>query len=461
MIIAIMVLSLGGSIALISFRSSTQELGVSRFTEHEMNSQYLVESGVDQVVSWVMDPSSFPDNYTSGIGSGGVKTFLSDLPISETIPCEGDSQYPGLTISDASFLAHPNGPFSELKVMGEITEIKFYAPAEPVGPPDPPVDGDRRRCTVEVTAISGDGARKRIRVDLARNPIGPITSGIQGVVFSEDALPIWAHWGEIRYTGEAEANLGAAVGRVPTKLPSGGGVSYNGNTYSDIGGNDDPNIAIYVEQEIALDDDGTSFDTLNSVSEQVDVSLNEANPDDEGQVDLRRFLRANGEVYTVSSEDGKLEKYGVVVGTFDELFEVSGQENPNFRLVWIVRDEQSNPAPLLIGGAQYKGYFFIDGDVVVQGGQPGREVLATPPEGDPIPLESINLEGLFYTGGDMEFHDAFAAYGALFSRGGFSGSGAKDLEVWYNSSFDTAVFPGVRALTPLSGTWATLKSDDS
>ncbi len=457
MLIAIMVLSLGGSIALIAFRSSTQELELSRFTEYEMSSQYLAESGVDQVVSWVIDPASFPNTYPDDYIA--ARNFFDALP---TKPCSRDSEDPDLIIDDNSFLAGTDSPFSGLKVMGEIEEIKFYAP---LGQAIPPAAGDRRLCTLEVTAISGKGATKKIRVDLASNPIGPITAGIQGTSLNAASpLPIWVHWGGIRYTGVSAENLGTNILKVPKLDVS---EPFDGNSYndSDFSANIDPVMDIRVEKNIAVphpDDGGNSFvERPNVVQNDENVSLNEVNPDDIDQVVLRRFLRMNSELYSVA-EDGKLKKDGATVGTFDEVFEIPEGEDSNFRLVWITLDPGvHHPPPLLIGGGRYKGYFFFSGDITIIGGQEGRTVVATTPAGGHPTLSGINLEGLFYTNGSMTIQDSFKAYGAFFSRGGFTGAGAQALEVWYNSAFEKAVFPGIRSVTPLSGTWATLDSDHS
>jgi len=451
MLIAIMVLSLGGSIALIAFRSSTQELELSRLTEHEMNSQYLAESGVDQVVAWVMDPALFPTTYSD---YEIVRTFFVDLPRSLN-PCLKDSDHPDLEISDDAFLAHINGPFSELKSMGEIKAIKFYAPLNQTIPPS---SDDRRLCTLEITAISGSGAIKTIRVDLGSSPIGEITSVIQGIGSTSNPLPVWSHWGGIDYTGDATFGTDLIdILRVPRPGGSYGDVTH----YSDVDfqTNFDPAINIRVENNITSpppDDGGDSFNDRPNVTQQNgSVTLDRATLVDS---DLRRFLRRNGEHYTVTG-NGKLEKNGIV-RTFDEFFKIpDGSGSPDARLVWI---SGNSTAPVAIDGGRYKGYFFFSGDITISSaGQSGRVVIAKTPGGETLTLSGINLEGLFYTRGSMTIQDDFTAYGAFFSRGGFTGAGTQNLEVWYNSAFADAVFPGIRSVTPLSGTWATLASDDS
>lgn len=277
-------------------------------------------------------------------------------------------------------------------------------------------------------------------------------------------MPIWTHWGKIHYTGEA--SFGTDITDI-LKVPRKSGTEYNGTSYNpaDYGSNIDPDLEILVENNIAspLPDNGDSFsDRPNVRQQETSVLLNASNPDDPDQVHLRRFLKTNGEHYIVSSEAGKLEKNGHIVGTFDDVFGIPvGDDSPNTRLAWISIGPDSSTAPLPIDGGRYKGYFFFSGDISIQGNVAGRDVIATTPAGEDSTLSGINLEGLFYTSRSMTIQNAFKAYGAFFSRGGFSGAGTQELEVWYNSAFEKAVFPGIRSVAPLPGSWATLDSNHS
>ncbi|HIE64212.1 MAG: hypothetical protein ABGX83_01765 [Nitrospira sp.] len=101
--------------------------------------------------------------------------------------------------------------------------------------------------------------------------------------------------------------------------------------------------------------------------------------------------------------------------------------------------------------------------MTIQGEQSGQSTAAvSPPWPNPdsarqaVTLPDINLDGLLYVKGKINLEGSFSVYGAAFSEHGFTGAGATRLEVWYNHSFNSAIYPGLPPIVLLKGTWKAL-----
>ncbi len=441
LLVAMMMLSLGSSIVLITFQSSSLDLEISRYLEYEAASQYLAESGVDKVLSWVTDPVNSPN-----------QEFFEDFP---TVPCTGSTnEDPEKNPPDLILSASSVGPssvyFSELASMGNIEKIRFYKSKN---------TGNGQLCTVEVTAISGKNAMKTIKVDLIENPLGSITAGIQGQGNPNNPSPVWSHWGAVRYIGNA--HVGSRIERVPDKIET---IEADGNVYSNVFQfNVDPLMELHVQNSIILEpsfegeevsvpnEDGT-FDSRPNVF-QGDKNEGSVGLDAIDTERLKHFIKKHGEIHTVSP-DGNLKWGNGEVKTFEEVF--GGSEA--FKLVWIEK-EASSEVPLTIDGGKYQGYFYFTGNILIKGDEDGQDIEVDPPPKNGlsqslVPLRNINLHGLFYVQGEIELQRKFSAYGALYAGEGFTGDHAADLEVWYNSAFAQSNYQGVRRVTPIPGTWA-------
>ena len=436
MFVAIMMLSLGTGFALLAYQVASTELEISRYTESEAASLYLAESGVEKVISWLSNPAASPN-----------PAVFSALP--ET-GCSNNPESPDLSL-DPDYLSNPDGPFKALKGMGRIVQLDLYGPTH-----------DDGICTVLVTAESNNWASKTVKVELTSTPLGVITAGIQGKGNAANPSPIWLHWGDIRYTGDV--NLGGAIGRVPKKDET---IPVTGLPYLDDPLDDDdvvdPWVDLYVENDITApprDDPAANQPFLlranvwqhggeDVVLDSIDIEA------------LKHFIKQHGEFYLVNPE-GKLERAGSVPKTFAELFQAD--ESSRYRLVWIdVKDGYSSEAPLVVSHGPYKGYFYFAGDVQVE--NLDGDVLAfnafSPKKSDgtgpfEVFLSDINLDGLFFVQGTLDIQYGFKAFGAIYAKNGFTGPGADDLEVWYNTRFASAAYPGIRLVTPLAGTWKTL-----
>ncbi|MFQ5588483.1 MAG: hypothetical protein ACE5F7_06555, partial [Nitrospiria bacterium] len=184
---------------------------------------------------------------------------------------------------------------------------------------------------------------------------------------------------------------------------------------------------------------------------------------------LRSFVKKHGAYYTVSPDGQHLLKNGAHIldedgkhiDSFDHVF--NGKVSKN-HLVWI--DNHSAPA-LKIHGGKFKGYFYFSGPIEIEGNVTGRNFIAPSPpvasypNGVDVFLMNINLEGLFLSQETIEIEHRFTVYGAMYSFDGFTGAGASQLEVWYNSRFAQSLYPGIRTVTPLIGTWVSAPLDES
>ncbi len=457
MLVTLMLLSLGTSFAFLAFQVSTTDLSIARYSEGEAAVQYLAESGVEKVVSWAYDPANSPDPVFFGnllTNNCNQAKETPDFPNAADLRIAPFPDFP-------AYLGDPdNGPFAELKDIGKITDIQLYTPTHLT----------KGICTVEVTAMTPQGAGAKVRVNIATNPMGSITAGIQGngdagEPDAKNTFPVWVHWGEIRYTGQAD--LGEDIRIVPQRdpdfLPNRERYSTGEENYDT---NFDPFLRLQVENEITaplLDKVGDSYSSRDNVIQNGGSSVQ---LDDIDFLQIKSFIRKHGEYYTVS-EDGQhllqngqhiLDEDGNHIDSFDAVFH---EKTDKYQLVWI---ENTGAPQLKITLGRFKGYFYFSGGIDIAGHVSGRIVPAMPPPimdlpGRALNLTRINLEGLFAVQETIHLRDYFRIYGAFYSTGGFTGRNAFQLQVWYNNDFASGIYPGVRNITPLVGTWQSVPID--
>ncbi|MEC4678263.1 MAG: hypothetical protein VST69_05865 [Nitrospirota bacterium] len=455
MLITLMVLSLGSSFALLAFQVSTTDLSIARYSEGEAAVQYLAESGVEKVVSWAYTPADSPDPVFFG---NLLTNHCSQEKTNPDFPNAANLRIAPFPDFETYLGDANNGPFAELKDIGKITHIQLYAPTH----------ATKGICTVEVTATTPQGANAKVRVNIATNPMGTITAGIQGHGDAGDpgarnTFPVWAHWGGIRYTGQA--NLGEDIRIVPRMDPL---YLPNDDRYDtgDYDINFDPVLTIKVENEIIapLPDSGNTYSNRDNVTQNEGAS---ARLDDIDFPQIKSFIRKHGEHYTVS-EDGQhllkngqhlLDEDGNHIDSFDAVFH---EKTDQYHLVWI---ENAGAPSLKIALGRFKGYFYFSGGIDIAGHVSGRIVNAVSPpvlgfpHGKALDLTRINLEGLFAVQDTIHLRDYFRVYGAFYSAGGFTGRNAFQLQVWYNNNFASGTYTGIRNITPLLGTWQSVPID--
>jgi hypothetical protein len=165
---------------------------------------------------------------------------------------------------------------------------------------------------------------------------------------------------------------------------------------------------------------------------------------------LQYFVKRFGR-YLVLSPSGLLEENGRTLGRFDQVFGSSEERS----LVFI---DIGKSGPLRIEPGSYKGYFYVSGDVDIDGSGPSRSVLAMAPPPPDLPrreiLNDIHLEGFLYTPGRITVAGPFQVYGAIYAGSGLAGPGP--LTVWYNDQFQSGQYEGVVPLIRMPGTWRTM-----
>jgi len=437
--IAIMMLSLVTGIGLLSFNVSSTELLISNYGGHELASTYLTESGVDLVLGWATYPERSPD-----------PDFFKQLPTKACMVTNSGNTPYDFRVPPSYFL-DPSIPFSEIGDMGNIVDIIFYKSQRPDS-----------LCTIEVKSVSTKGSVKRVRVDITRSDMRPITAGVQGLGNPTLAAPVWVHWGEIRYKGQAHLGTGLpGIARIPDLIEDQTLHPPDGMPYLDVPGNEDHWLKIHVEQEILQP---TPHDSQTNLYEGEGNTLV---LDTFNLNDMQKMIMQYGDYYVVSCS-GILTQNGVDKGTFDEIFYPASQE---YRLAWIDLVPGAcgpDPDPVIsLGGGSYKGYFYFSGDITIQGGQAGQSVAAASPPWPnldsprrAVPLSDINMDGLLYVKGKINLGGSFSVYGSAFSEHGFTGEDAARLEVWYNHSFKSAIYSGLPPIVLLKGTWKALPNSD-
>jgi hypothetical protein len=164
---------------------------------------------------------------------------------------------------------------------------------------------------------------------------------------------------------------------------------------------------------------------------------------------LHRFVKRFGRALVLSSS-GLLEEQGQVLGRFDQVFGLS-----DAGLVFI---DAEKFGPLQIELGNYKGYFYVLGDIDIVGSGLGRSVLAMAPPPPDFPrsemVDGIHLDGFLYTPGWITVTSFFGVYGAIYAGSGLMGPGP--LVVWYNDSFRLGQYEGVVPLIRMPGTWKTM-----
>ncbi|MBI3805530.1 MAG: hypothetical protein HY282_17410 [Nitrospirae bacterium] len=423
-----MLLILATGLGLLAFHVSSGELQISAYGERELASTYLAEAGVEKILSWVSNPTKSPN-----------PTFFARLPATH---CSGEKASPDFQVSDALMNDLSEGPFSELGNRGKLFDLRLFKPSHPDG-----------ICTIQSAAVVGKGTAKVIRVEIGRNPLPPITAGVQGFGETGVASSVWGHWGPVRYTGNVR--LGTALNKIPVVNPTLSPYAY---PYTEQGPNEDPVTEIHVQKQI----NGPLTQGYTNVFENDStVGLDSVMPTK--QDDIKNFIKGHGGYYVVSPS-GRLEQNGVDRGAFDDLF---GDPGDDYALAWIdIVPGYSSSDPIRLGRKNYRGYFYFSGNVQVQD-DPFQIGMTVEAQAHPwssrlsgsVTLNHIRLDGLFYALGAIELQGPFSSYGAFYAGQGFTGPGAENLQVWYDNRLRSS-YVGVPPVTRLKGTWHSLPISD-
>ena len=149
--------------------------------------------------------------------------------------------------------------------------------------------------------------------------------------------------------------------------------------------------------------------------------------------EIKRFVKRFGRYLTIS-KNGLLEENGVEVVSFDSLF-ANGEKR---ELVYI----DNHGTTIHVGKGPYTGYFYFSGPIEIEGGTPHS-----------INFNRINLDGFFYTNGEITLRDVFSVHGAIYAGRGLTGEGVDQLDIEYNEEYRIPFFEDVVPLIPQRGTY--------
>ncbi len=358
---ALMILTLTTGLGMMAFRVSTTELQISTYSGEEAAALSLAESGIEKLFSWTTEPAGSPN-----------PSFFNAL---SKKPCSGERVLPDFKASPLFLEEAEQGPFSELKEIGTLTDLRLYQSSR---------DGSGV-CVAESNGTTRKGATKTVRVEIAKHPLPALTAGIMGA--------------------------GAAVkGAAETGAIGEGGA-------------------------------GTEEGTIDSRRWN----------------DVKAFIQKRGGYYVISPS-GFLSQNGVEIGSFDKIFK---EPNHKHFLAWIdVIPGYSRPGPIEIDGGGYRGYFYFAGDVQIRENSLRNTIdvralnlSATDSEGESLSVDSVHLDGFFYTLGQVDLQGPFRVHGAVFAGAGLTGPYADQLQVWYNRDFGSADYPDVPPFVRLKGSW--------
>ncbi len=410
--ITMMGLALLSGLSLMAFKVSTTEQMISSYDGRSNAISYLAESGVTMALAWATDPAHSPD-----------PNFFTSL---QTTSCVGSEAQPDWQWQNGPSNGNLQSfdPFKELGGSG-LFSIWFYQSPHPDGV-----------CVVSAQ-VSGSGGSSTVSVTLTRLQAS-ITAAISGRGRLESEQPIWAHWGDIRYTESARMGN-------PTWIPLKGNAMPTGKPYSQSGTNEDHWMTVAIEH-----------DAIGATGYPDNVHVREAgaSPDAIPKAFLIDYAKRHGTYYRLSPE-GLLVRDGIS-RTFSELF---AKPLPDHKtpLIWIDIPEKTKK-PLVIGDGYYSGYFYVAGDVRITGGGKGETILVESPpwpvdNPQPVWLDDVHLKGLLYVQGEIDIHNRFTVYGAVVASDGFTGKAANRLEVWYDHRLQSGQYAGLPPFTLLPGTW--------
>jgi hypothetical protein len=419
LILALILLVLMTGFGLAFLRLSQTEIQIASNHRESLVALYLAESGVDEVIGWFTSPERAPE----------------DLPIWKQMLCNGDRDHPDFWTRTVPDYLLPSAEG------GEVVEIRLYSPRDPGG-----------ICTVESRAVSNGGGKGIVAVELAPNPMGPLSAAIGVRDDQLDDGPTLAHWGNILY-GKS-VSLGPRLDPIPIQNPT---LLPNGYPYG-TSGNQDPWTEVFAGRTfltpLPQDCPGCAqpYIARPNLYQNTEAAALEA----WNLEAIRRYAKRYG-MHLLGDSTGLLYREGDPLGTFDELF-ASGS---NAGLVLIEPKKDQPGAVIRLNRAFYQGYFFIIGEVEIGGNQAGETVVAKSPPWPPdrvdgtsaeVVLDEINLNGLLNVVGSVRISGNFSVYGAMYSSV-FSGSVKDQLQVWYNDDYRSDIFEGQPRVYPLPGTW--------
>lgn len=459
--------------------TSVTEVYIAGSHKAEVATLYLAEAGIEQVLYWFNNPSSFNDtgNFPNGY-SGSPGEFFKKRKLDGASYVDltgnqftGTSSQPDLEYKspeDDQFLNdRTSGLFRNLQDVGKISNLKVYGPSSP-----------GLVCTIEAAGITASGAKKTVSIELGPNPLSPITAGIQSGqgAIGPGADPFLVHWGDTRI--KWSANLGSDLANIPKK-----------NLYTPIDNapyslikTEDNWLDIYVE--------GTA-DVSNGVSDGDFQPYDQSPPNEPGhgniyqnQSDLtldlwdynriKNYAKEYGLYYTTDANGNiYLNGGGPPINLNQVLSSSYAGDSKGFVFIDTIDGNPPDPAGSNLANLPTvqinysEGLFYIAANINIGGNGTGLTFSAASPPYDlslldpttstdegkrvAINISGIHLKGVLYSPGRIGVTGDMAIYGSVVADRGFTGIGK--IEVWHNYDHSTGSFSDQPPILKAKGTW--------
>jgi hypothetical protein len=211
LVVALVTLALLSVMGSVAFRVASGEHERVRQEEHEVIAQELADAGVERVLAWFADPSTFTDSPPAlpvGPCAAPVRAeewFRKRCRTVHGLPsfrdADGRAQWGG-TINEAAVVyewLHPLGewvePAAERTIPSDRLQVRLFAPTSPDA-----------IATLISSAFVGR-ATVSIRVELVEGPWSGLTGALRAGEGQVGPFPVRVHWGDIFVEGPLDLRM--------------------------------------------------------------------------------------------------------------------------------------------------------------------------------------------------------------------------------------------------------------
>lgn len=442
--------------------------GITAMREDNL-AQQLSDAAAELVLSWFHDAGTTPPLIAGLLAKrlGDVDTGPSFFDAAGRSQFIGTADRPDILLDAADsgtdrFLNSPPSGFDgPLHALGRLEKLKIYSPLQPglLG-------------TLEVTA-STVGRRplaRTIRLQLGALNFPAIRAPVQtgqglGAPQPGGASPVFAHWGDVRVTGDLSVN------RLEDVIVKSSSAPVTGQSYDLKGRLEDRWTDYWIGGNITVvappSSSGSQVFPLNVHLQQQPVpGVRLDRLDYDG---LKRTALRHGTYYRLD-RTGRLHPLGATdsdPGLLPSEVLAVPAVGRSQGLVFIDTVDGEAPRPdnlgtLVVDLDYVEALLVVQGHVLLKPGGAGRSVpvLSPSPEGSdalgsriPVTLSDIHFNGVLYAAGTITLERSIRLYGAVMTAGTVSTSSpGLVMEVWYNADFGRGLFKGLPLVYRAPGT---------
>jgi PilX N-terminal len=431
---------------------------------------YLAESGIDLASGWFARPERFAGAMAPVVSPcpaparvqelfakrcrhhNGRLSFLTD---------DGTSQFQGTPeMPDGSISLPASSLLPEPIAMadGGTIEVMLFGPSTPGA-----------MCTVQATGRMAGGASRTIRVEFYETAVPTLTAAASAGTPGPAVGPVRIHWGQLRYEGDGR--LPADPDEVPmlTPLAPVDGQSYDGPEYLDGRIDQWMNVTIGGRLLEPMGDAAADLDTLERWAGRSNVRINVAAPTDGNSwsyPELKRLARRFGRYYA-TDPSGRLYRDGLPPALeADVVFgdDGGGASEPDTVFFIDTIDGQpprsgpdGNLPVITLSRSIGHHVAYIGANLVLDPSashvDPPDQLTVPAPvtDGGEVELDGVSFSGGFYVAGRLMVVGTSRVFGAVYAAGGFEGT--EQLELWYDRSLGTGVWPDWPVVSRMPGSW--------